>query len=104
MGAATCFKCGFPVHSDVMMGMGLGIAQADNESIRVGRNSNIQDGTVIHCDEGCAVVVEDNVTVGHACILHGCTIGKGTTVGMGSIIMNDTVIGENCIIGRSPPS
>ena len=81
------------------------VMRADQKSITVGNNTNIQDGTVCHISpaEGaghdCVVKLGDNVTIGHSCIIHGCTVGDNSLIGMGSIVMNDAVIGKNCIIG-----
>lgn len=75
------------------------ILRGDGAPIRVGARANVQDGSVLHVDEGCPCILEEGVTVGHACIVHGCTIGKGSLVGMGSIVMNDVRVGEDCLIG-----
>lgn len=74
------------------------VLRGDNEPIRIGKNSNVQDGTVVHVDEGYPVVIEGNVTVGHNVILHGCTIKKGALIGMGATILNGAVIGEGALI------
>lgn len=75
------------------------VIRADHSTIRIGKNSNIQDNSVIHVDPWTNVRIGDYVTVGHSAIIHGCEIGDCTVVGMGSIIMNNAVIGKNCIIG-----
>ena len=75
------------------------VIRADKASIEIGDNVNIQDNCVVHVDEGHAVRIGDNVTVGHSAIIHGCRIGDNSLVGMGAVIMNDAVIGRNCIIG-----
>ncbi len=75
------------------------VVRGDQETIEIGNNSNIQDGTVIHCDEGYPVEIGENVSVGHNCTLHGCQIDDNVIVGMGSIILNGAKIGENSIIG-----
>lgn len=74
------------------------VIRADKATIEIGDNCNIQDNCVVHVDEGHAVRLGDNVTVGHSAIIHGCSIGDNSLVGMGAIIMNDAVIGKNCII------
>ena len=51
--------------------------RGDLESITVGVGSNVQDNAVIHTEKGFPCVVEDNVTVGHAAVLHGCTVKNG---------------------------
>ena len=75
------------------------VIRADKAAIEIGDNVNIQDNCVVHVDEGHAVCIGNNVTVGHCAIVHGCSIGENSLVGMGAIIMNDAVIGKNCIIG-----
>lgn len=73
--------------------------RAENDSITIGSESNIQDGCVLHTDAGYPVTIGDRVTVGHQAVIHGCSIGDGTLVGMGSIILNGAKIGARCIIG-----
>lgn len=73
--------------------------RGDNEPIVVGRNSNVQDGAVLHTDPGCKLTIGDNVSVGHQAMLHGCTIGEGSLIGIQAIILNGAVIGKNCLIG-----
>ncbi|QPC41279.1 gamma carbonic anhydrase family protein [Kaustia mangrovi] len=75
------------------------VLRGDNELIRIGENSNVQDGSVLHTDEGCPLTVGANVTVGHKVILHGCTIADQSLIGMGACILNNARIGRNCIIG-----
>ena len=75
------------------------VLRADNEPITIGENSNIQDGSVLHTDEGIPLTVGANVTVGHMVMLHGCSIGEGSLIGIGAVILNNARIGRNCIIG-----
>jgi len=75
------------------------VLRGDSGPIKIGKNSNVQDNTVVHEDPGGKVVVGDNVTIGHNCIIHGCTIGDNCLIGMGATIMNHSVIGKNCIVG-----
>ncbi len=75
--------------------------RGDNDPIIVGEGSNIQDGSVCHTDTGSPLTIGANVTVGHLCMLHGCTIGDGSLVGIGSIILNGAKIGKNCLIGAN---
>jgi carbonic anhydrase/acetyltransferase-like protein (isoleucine patch superfamily) len=69
------------------------------ETIRIGRNSNIQDLSVLHADFGQPLTVGDNVTVGHQVMLHGCTIGDDSLVGIQAVVLNGARIGRNCIVG-----
>lgn len=75
------------------------VVRGDSNTIKIGSNTNIQDGTIIHVDHDAPVEVAENVTIGHQCLLHGCTIKKGALIGMGSTILNHAVIGENSLIG-----
>lgn len=67
--------------------------------IVIGKRSNIQDGCVLHVDEGYPISIGEGVTVGHMAMLHGCTIGDNSLIGIGSIVLNGAKIGKNCIIG-----
>ncbi len=76
------------------------VLRGDVMPIVVGKNSNIQDGSVIHGSYNKAqTVIKDHVTVGHKVILHGCTIESFCLIGMGSIIMDHAVIPKNCVVG-----
>ena len=67
--------------------------------IRIGKNSNVQDNAVLHCDIGGCVTLGENVTVGHCALVHGCTVGDGSLIGMHATLLNHCVVGKNCIIG-----
>lgn len=75
--------------------------RGDNDPIHIGENSNIQDGSVLHTDEGVPMHIGANVTVGHLVMLHGCTIGDGSLIGIGSVILNRAKIGKSCIVGAN---
>lgn len=75
------------------------VLRADSGSLTVGENSNVQDNAVLHCDEGGAVQLGKNVSVGHSAIVHGCTVGDNTLIGMHATLLNHCVVGKNCIIG-----
>lgn len=75
------------------------VIRGDTETIRVGRNSNIQDQSVLHADIGKPLTIGDNVTVGHQVMLHGCTIGDNSLVGIQAVVLNGAKIGRNCIVG-----
>lgn len=75
------------------------VLRGDNEEIRVGRGSNVQDLCVFHTDPGCPLIIGPDCTIGHRAILHGCTIGAGALIGMGATILNGAVIGEGALIG-----
>ncbi|UXU74062.1 MULTISPECIES: gamma carbonic anhydrase family protein [unclassified Paracoccus (in: a-proteobacteria)] len=75
------------------------VLRGDNEEIRLGAGSNIQDLCVCHTDPGCPLVIGRDCTIGHRAILHGCTIGDGALIGMGAIVLNRAVIGPGALIG-----
>ena len=75
------------------------VLRGDNEPLRIGRNSNIQDGCVVHSDEGFPLTLGDNVTVGHQVMLHGCTVGDGSLIGIKAVVLNGARIGRNCLVG-----
>mgnify|MGYP002631286889 FL=1 len=73
--------------------------RGDNEEIRVGAGSNVQENCVFHTDMGYPIRIGVNCTLGHKAMLHGCIIGDGSLVGMGATILNGAVIGRGCLIG-----
>jgi len=77
------------------------VLRGDNDPISIGENTNIQDGSVLHTDEGIPMSLGRDITVGHLVMLHGCTIGDGSLIGIGSIILNRAVIGKHCLIGAN---
>ncbi|HXJ94793.1 MAG TPA: gamma carbonic anhydrase family protein [Terriglobia bacterium] len=74
------------------------VLRGDIELIRIGENSNIQDGSVVHTMLGSPTVVGSWVTVGHRAVLHGCTVEDHCLVGMGAILLNNVKVGEGSII------
>lgn len=77
------------------------VLRGDVERITIGRGSNVQDGSVLHCDPGAPLTVDEYVTVGHQVMLHGCTVGQNSLIGIGSTILNHVRIGANCIVGAN---
>ena len=75
------------------------VLRGDNDWITVGRGSNVQDGSVLHTDPGCTLVIGQDVTVGHQVTLHGCTIGDGSLIGIQAVVLNNAKIGRNCLVG-----
>ena len=73
--------------------------RGDNEEIRVGEGSNVQENCVFHTDMGYPLTIGRNCTIGHKAMLHGCTIGDETLIGMGATVLNGAKIGKNCLIG-----
>lgn len=75
------------------------VLRADEDEIIVGNRSNIQDGCIIHCDQGKPAVIGQSVTVGHGAIIHGAEIGDYSLIGMRATVLNGAKIGKYCVIG-----
>ena len=75
--------------------------RGDNDPIHIGENTNIQDGSVLHTDDGVPLTIGSNVTVGHKVMLHGCTVGDGSLIGINAVVLNRAVIGKHCLIGAN---
>jgi carbonic anhydrase/acetyltransferase-like protein (isoleucine patch superfamily) len=74
------------------------VLRADGDEIVIGRDSNVQDGAVLHADPGFACQVGDAVTIGHGAIVHGARVGSGSLVGMGARLLNGANVGEQCLV------
>lgn len=77
------------------------VIRADLDTVNIGENSNIQDGSILHVDAGYPIDIGKNVTVGHKVMLHGCSIGEGSLIGMNAVVLNGAKIGKGCIIGAN---
>jgi carbonic anhydrase/acetyltransferase-like protein (isoleucine patch superfamily) len=73
--------------------------RGDNNTITLGENVNIQDGAVLHTDEGVTLSMEKDVSVGHMAMLHGCTVKEGSLIGIRAVVLNNAIIGRECLIG-----
>jgi len=73
--------------------------RGDIAPITIGKNANVQDGAVIHCDLSVPCTIGDGVTIGHGAIIHSADIGENTVIGMGAIILTKAVIGADSIVG-----
>jgi carbonic anhydrase/acetyltransferase-like protein (isoleucine patch superfamily) len=74
------------------------VLRGDIAGIRIGARSNIQDGTVVHVDDGIPTLVEEEVTVGHGVMLHGCTLRRGCLVGIGAQVLNLAEVGAGSLV------
>jgi carbonic anhydrase/acetyltransferase-like protein (isoleucine patch superfamily) len=75
-------------------------ARGDVNWMRIGKRTNVQDGSVLHVTyETHPLEIGDDVTIGHGCILHGCTIKDRCLIGMGSVVLDGAVIGPDTIVG-----
>ena len=75
------------------------VLRGDTELLRIGRGTNVQDGTVIHSDLGFPMTLGDEVSIGHQVMLHGCTVGDGSLIGIQSVVLNGARIGRYCLVG-----
>jgi gamma-carbonic anhydrase len=80
------------------------VLRGDVNAIRIGARTNVQDGTVIHCDSdkggmiGFPTIIEDGALIGHMAMLHGCTVRANALVGLGSIVMDGCLLEENAML------
>ncbi|SDK56263.1 gamma carbonic anhydrase family protein [Natronincola ferrireducens] len=89
---------------DVTIGEGSSIwykavLRGDDNYIKIGKSTNIQDGSVVHISHLYPTIIGDNITIGHSAIIHACRIGNNVLIGMGTIILDGAEIGEETIIG-----
>ncbi|MDB6061919.1 MAG: caiE 2 [Verrucomicrobiaceae bacterium] len=111
LGAAVLIDPSAVVIGDVVFGddcsvWPLAAIRADVNAIRIGARSNVQDGSVLHVThasasqpQGFALIIGDEVTVGHKAILHGCRIGNRVLIGMGATVMDGAIVEDNVIVG-----
>lgn len=102
---------GATIIGDVEIGAGSSIwyncvVRADVFTIRIGERTNVQDGSVLHCDpprpgddDGCPLIIGDDVLIGHMAMVHGCTIHDRGFIGLGAIIMNGCVVESDAMLG-----
>ncbi len=80
------------------------VVRGDVHWIRIGARSNVQDGTVVHVMNGThPTTIGADVTIGHAAVVHGCTIGDRVLIGMGAILLNGATVGEDSIVAAGTP-
>jgi carbonic anhydrase/acetyltransferase-like protein (isoleucine patch superfamily) len=91
------------VRGDVVLGAGVNIwfgvtIRGDLARIMLGPRVNIQDGSIVHTDYDVPMDIEEGVVIGHAAVVHGRRIGKGTLIGMGARLLSSCEIGQDCLI------
>lgn len=74
------------------------VLRGDMAPIQIGSRTNLQDGTIVHVDEGVPCTIGSRVGVGHRVILHGCTVEDECLIGMGSILLNRVTVGRGSVI------
>lgn len=77
------------------------VIRADNATITLGEETNVQDGAVLHTDPGIPLTLGKGVIVGHNAMLHGCTVDDNSLIGIGAVLLNNVRIGKNCIVGAN---
>jgi carbonic anhydrase/acetyltransferase-like protein (isoleucine patch superfamily) len=77
------------------------VIRGDNDIITIGRDTNVQDGSVLHTDHGIALTLGRGITVGHRVVLHGCEVGDYSLIGMGAVVLNRARIGRYCLVGAN---
>lgn len=95
---------GAVVVGDVQIGEGCGIwynavVRGDSGHICIGNRTNVQDNCVLHAEAQYPLHLGNDVTVGHGCILHGCTVEDGALIGQGSIVMNGALVQKGAMLG-----
>ncbi len=91
------------VIGDVVIGPGSSlwfgvVVRGDIGPIRLGARVNLQEGVIVHLDEGFPVVLEDDVTVGHGALIHGAQVGAGAQIGMGAVLLTGSRVGAGAIV------
>ena len=97
---------GAMVIGDVTIGEGSSVwynavLRGDIAPIRIGKGSNVQDGAVLHVDEGVPCVLGDGVVIGHGAVVHSATVGNGAMVAMHATLLSHAKIGDECIVGAN---
>jgi carbonic anhydrase/acetyltransferase-like protein (isoleucine patch superfamily) len=77
------------------------VIRAENDTVRIGEGTNVQDGAVLHVDPGFPMALGERVTIGHKVMLHGCTVGDGALIGINSVVLNGAKIGRGSLIGAN---
>ena len=75
------------------------VVRGDTAAIVIGESSNIQDGTIVHVDQGVPTTIGARVAIGHRAIIHGCTIEDDCLIAMGAVLLNRVVVGRGSIVG-----
>ena len=94
---------GATVVGDVRLGGGASVwfaatVRGDVAPVTIGRETNVQDGAIVHCDKGIPNDIGHSVTIGHAAIVHGRLVGDGALIGMGATLLGESEIGEEALV------
>ena len=77
------------------------VLRADDNVIRIGARTSVQDNAVLHCTSHLPTIVGEEVTLGHLCHLEGCTIEERALVGVGAVVLHEAVVGRGAIVGAN---
>ena len=69
------------------------------QHIRIGRNTNVQDNSVVHVELDLPCIIGEGVTIGHRCVVHACTIGNNVRIGIGALVLTGAIIEDNAQVG-----
>ena len=76
------------------------VVRGDQDNyVKVGRNSNVQDNSVLHVTPDFPCIVGDNVTIGHRCVVHACTIGNDVRIGIGAVVLTGAIVEDGAQVG-----
>jgi len=75
------------------------VIRADTDRIEIGDDTNVQDGAVLHCDDGIPCTIGNRVTIGHRAVVHGAHVHDDCLIGIGAIVLNKAVIGRGTLVG-----
>jgi carbonic anhydrase/acetyltransferase-like protein (isoleucine patch superfamily) len=75
------------------------VLRGDTDWIRIGSDTNVQDLSLLHIDQGTPMLIGNRVTIGHQVLLHSCTIGDDSLIGNGAIVLDGAEVGAECLIG-----
>lgn len=88
------------IHDNVII-LSNAVVRADNDTIEIDENTNIQDGAVLHTDPGFPMKIGKNVTIGHNAMFHGARIGDNSVIAIGAVVLSNAIIGKNCMISAN---
>ncbi len=94
----ACVVGAVTLAADVSVWFGA-VLRADNDTIVIGRGTNVQDSVVIHVDPGSPCRVGERCVIGHRAVLHGCQVGNESLIGIGAIVLNGAVVPDGCLLG-----
>lgn len=76
------------------------VVRGDQDNyVKVGRNTNVQDNSVLHVTPDSPCIVGDNVTIGHRCVVHACTIGNDVRIGIGAVVLTGAIVEDGAQVG-----